>query len=60
MRLFYLFADFPEADQVPGDLPLEQHGPLAQAAARPLPLQPLPLDTHPGGRAGQILGIFLF
>ena len=56
----FIFADFPEADQVPGDLPLEQHGPPAQAAARPLPLQPLPMDTHPSGRAGQPQRIFLF
>ena len=47
-----LFSDLPEADQVPRDVPLEQHGPPPQAAARPLPLQPLALDTHSGDRAG--------
>ena len=47
-----LVADLPEADQVPRDVPLEQHGPPAEAAARPLPLQPLALDTHTGNRAG--------
>ena len=49
----FLVSDISEADQVPRDLPLEQHGPPAEAAARPLPLQPLALDTHSGGCAGQ-------
>ena len=47
-------SDLPEADQVPRDVPLQQHGPLAEAAARPLPLQPVALDPHPGGRAGEL------